>query len=183
MFRRACLIIVLGLLATGCQSSGPLLSRQTTVGTLKTSVSQLEYQNDQLRKQVAELKSESRDFEDRLVQEQAENDDLATRLDNARSLLGQRDGPENVRTGSRSSSASENSVDEIPPPRARRSSGKRKPPAVSIPRQIEPARESDDVGLSEDPPSRSRLAAARRPREERWLPVARGLGTRQGELK
>lgn len=182
MLGRTLLIVVFAGLATGCQGSGPILSRQTTMGTLKTTVSQLEFQNEQLQKQVAELKSENRHYEDRLVQEQTENDDLATRLDNAKSLLGQRSGAGDVRTGSRSRSE-DDPVDEPSPPKVRRSNSRRKPPAASIPGRIEPSRDSDDVSLSDDPPTRSRMTASRRPREERWLPVARGLGTRQGELK
>ena len=182
MFRRAFPIVVLGLLVAGCESGAPLLSRQTTLGTLKTSVSQLEYRNEQLQKQVAELKSENRHFEDRLVQEQTENDDLATRLDNLKGQVGQRDGAENIRTGSRTPTE-DNSVDDLPPPKSRRSSGRRKPPAASIPGRIEPARESDDVGLSDDPPPRRRVASDRPTREDRWLPVARGIGTREGELR
>jgi len=182
MLGRTLLIVVLAGLATGCQGTGPILSRQTTMGTLKTTVSQLEFKNDQLQKQVAVLKSENRHFEDRLVQEQAENDDLATRLDNAKGLLGQRGGAGDMRTGSRSR-VDDDPVDEPPPPKARSSNSRRKPPAASIPGRIEPAHDSDDVGLSDEPPPRSRLAASRRPREERWLPVARGLGTRDAERK
>ncbi len=182
MLRRTLPIVVLAGLAAGCQGTGPILSRQTTVGTLKTSVSQLEFRNDQLEKQVTELKSENRHYEDRLVQEQTEADNLATQLDDMKGRSGQKDGPVDLRTGSRSR-AVDDPAEETPQPKARRSNGRRKPPAVSIPGRIEPARDPDDVGLSDDPPTRSRVASARRPREERWLPVARGLGARQGELK
>ena len=169
------LLVCIGMLA-GCQS-GPIASRQATLGTLKTSVSQLEFKNQELEKQVAELKSENRHYEERLTQEQTENDDLATRLDNVKSMLGQRDGAMDIRTGGRS--RSDVDLDE-PAPKARRSTVRRKPPAASIPGRIEPARDADDVGMNDDPPSRGRLASSTkaRPREERWLPVAQGLGTR-----
>ena len=183
MLGRTLLIVALAGLATGCQGTGPILSRQTTLGTLKTTVSQLEFKNDSLEKQVAELKSENRHFEDRLVQEQAETDDLATRLDNTKSLLGQRGGANDVRTGSRSRTEDDLSDDPPPASKARRSSGRRKPPAASIPGRILPSKDADDVSYSDDPPTSSRVASARRPREERWLPVARGLGTRQVEVK
>lgn len=84
--------LVAGLLVTltGCAQSGSLLSQRTTVGSLKTSVSHLEYENQQLRREVASLKGENREFENRLVQEEAINGDLTARLDDARSLLAQR---------------------------------------------------------------------------------------------
>ncbi len=163
MTGRPALIVALAglMLLTGCQGGpGPLTSRYTTLGSLKTSVSQLEFQNEQLAKQVAELKSENRHFGDRLVQEEAENGDLAARLDDARNVLGQRGGDEPATT------------------KVRRSGNtKRKPPAAAIPGRIEPSDDPDgkDVGLS-DPPPRSRVAA-RPPRDDRWLPVARGLGS------
>lgn len=166
---------LVGLTLPGCQSPGPLFSRQVTLGSLKTSVSQLEFRNEQLSKQVATLKSENRRIEDRLVQEEADNGDLAARLDDARNLLGDRG--MDIRTGSRSSD------DASPPTTVRRSKSTRKPPAASIPGRIEPARDSegDDVGLT-DPPARGRTAA-RQPSDRRWLPVARGLGVGQSAIK
>lgn len=169
---------LVGLTLPGCQSPGPLFSRQVTLGSLKTSVSQLEFRNEQLSKQVATLKSENRRIEDRLVQEEADNGDLAARLDDARNLLGERG--VNIRTGARTDDLSEQSPSSS---KVRRSKSTRKPPAASIPGRIEPARdfEGDDVGLA-DPPARSRTVA-RQPRDQRWLPVARGLAVGQSAVK
>ncbi len=186
MLRKTGLFVlpVLTLTLVGCQGmgAGPLTSRQTTLGTLKTSVSQLEFQNEQLQKQVADLKSENRRYEDRLSQEQAENDDLATRLDNVKGLLGQRGEPSDIRTGGRT--RSDVDPDEPSTTRVKRSTSRRKPPAASIPGRLEPAKNTDDdLGSVESAPSRSRLASGSRIREDRWLPVAKGLGTRQTEIK
>ncbi len=175
-------IVALAGLLSGCQSPGPILGRQTTLGSLKASVSQLEFRNEQLEKQLAELKSDNRHYEERLVQEKNENDDLATRLDNAKSLLGDRG--KDIRTGSRSKTTGESEpLDEPPPPRARRSKSSRPPPAAVIPGRLEPAREpsADDLGDLRSPrPSRS---LARRPAEERWLPVRLGVGSGRGVVK
>ena len=51
---------------------------------MKTTISHLQFENEQLKTEVAKLKEESRSFEDRLVQEQVHNGDLAARLDDWR---------------------------------------------------------------------------------------------------
>lgn len=166
MTGRSLTIVALAGLAAGCQG-GPISSHQSMVGSLKTSVSQLEFQNDELQRQVASLKSENRRFEDRLVQERAENQELASRLG---------DNPSDFRTGSKSVSEDDSSVDPVAP-KPRRSRSSRKPPAASIPGRIEPAREpSDDVSLA-PPRPRGRLAS-RRTLDDRWLPVARAAAAR-----
>ncbi len=164
------ILLIAGLSGlAGCEGGGPLTSRTTAMGSLKASVSQLEFQNDELQRQVSSLKAENRRFEDRLVQERAENERLAKQLDGG---LGE--APSNVRTGSRTPGDD----DEIPPPRARRTKAPRQPPAAAIPGRITPARPSsddDDLGSADPEPSRSRLAS-RRSIDDRWLPVARGTG-------
>jgi outer membrane murein-binding lipoprotein Lpp len=175
----AVLGLALACLVAGCESPGPLLSRQTTLGTLKTSVSQLEFQNEQLQKQIAGLKSDNRRLDDRLAQEQAENDDLANRLSDDKGLLGSQG--QEFKTGSRSKAGLSDDVDELPPARVRRSNSRRQPPTVIIPGRMEPAREREpadgDVGMW-DPPAR-----VRKPLDERWLPVARGTGAADGTVK
>src|SRR3954451_20832316 len=49
-------------LLTGCSQMGTTFPRRTTVGTLKSSLSQLEFENDKLRREVAQLKTDSRDI-------------------------------------------------------------------------------------------------------------------------
>lgn len=182
MTGRTLLIVALAGLAAGCEGGGPLTSRHIMMGSLKTSVSQLEYQNDELQRQVAALKAENRRFEDRLVQERAENEALANQLDGAKGRLGENTG--DIRTGSRSRSSSVDDADEPPPSQVRRSKSRRQPPAVAIPGRIEPSRvdPGDDDVSSVLPPAKSRLAS-RRTIDDRWLPVARGTGSGQAALK
>ena len=47
----------------------------------------MEYENQQLRREIASLKAEVRQAEDRLVQEESANGDLSARLGNAMALL------------------------------------------------------------------------------------------------
>src|SRR5881628_2443438 len=89
---------------SGCAQSGSVLSQRTSVGTLKTGVSQLEFQNQQLRREVANLKADNRRIEDQLVQEESVNGELSARLDDARDLLGRR-GVASQETGSDPESA------------------------------------------------------------------------------
>jgi hypothetical protein len=70
------------------------------VGQLKTSLSHLEFENEQMKKRTAKLERENRSMEDRLVQEQMENGDLTARLDDARNLLRDRGLEGDVRLGS-----------------------------------------------------------------------------------
>src|SRR3954465_2235557 len=72
------------LLVAGCAQPPRFLSNRVSYGTLKTSLSHLEYENQQLRPQVSQLKSETRDIETRLVREERDNAALSARLDNAR---------------------------------------------------------------------------------------------------
>ena len=169
------------VLVAGCTQPGPITSHRTLVGGLKTNVVNLESENDELRKQVATYKSESRDFEDQLVQERAHGDDLATRLDNAKGLLG-RTGGIDREVSSRSdleppssSRSTFSDSDPIPPPRNARKSSRatRKPPAASIPSPVEldpPASTSSNEDRAWGP--QSRLNA-----DDQWLPIASGTGS------
>ncbi len=80
-------IAAYGLAAAGCAQDSSWVGSNSTVGSLKTSVTQLEHDNAQMRKQVADLESEKRRLSEKLAQERVTNDDLSTRLDNARGLL------------------------------------------------------------------------------------------------
>jgi hypothetical protein len=84
----------------GCSGQSSFLTRGPTVGQLKTSLSHLEYENEQLKKTTAKLERENRSMEDRLVQEQLENGDVTARLDDARNLLRERGLGDDVRLGS-----------------------------------------------------------------------------------
>jgi hypothetical protein len=97
---------VLGLLCgglccgAGCSGRSTILTGGPTVGQLKTSLSHLEYENEQLKKTTAKLQRENRSLEDRLVQEQMENGDVTARLDDARNLLRERGMDDDLRLGS-----------------------------------------------------------------------------------
>src|SRR5947209_18443807 len=71
----------------GCAQSGPLTSRGTTLGSLKASVSQLEFDNERLRKEVAELKADNARLDTQLAQEREANGEVTARLDDAKDLL------------------------------------------------------------------------------------------------
>ena len=90
-----------------------------TVGQLKTSLSHLEYENEQLKARTAKLEKESRSMENRLVQEQIDNGDLTARLDDARNLLRDRGLESDVKLGSRRRGDGDESFADDDGPRAR----------------------------------------------------------------
>jgi hypothetical protein len=157
--------------AAGCAQPGPLLSGRASVGTLKASVSHLEFENHQLRRQVAGLEADNRKIEQSLVQERSANGELSARLDDARALLGQR----GVGADEGSAAASGSSIRSTMP--AGNSTRKRrKPPFAQIPGHLDvPA--PDDQDPEEGPePGREDLGPQSRldgPRP--WLPVAGDL--------
>ena len=171
----------------GCSQPGPIATRRNTVGALKASVSQLEYANDNLKKQVADLKAERTRVANDLDDEAARNGELTARLDDAKTAL-RRGGGGSVASldpGGTPSSSSEVSrastaaADDIPPPRrssssVRPSKSARKPPTTQIPR-IDSSADADP-GALELPPAEKfdpGPQASRVP-DDRWLPVARG---------
>jgi hypothetical protein len=112
---------VSALASTGCSGRTSYITGGPSVGQLKTSLSRLEYENDQLKTQVARLKEENRTMEDRLVQEQIHTGTLTAKLDDARNAL--RDNGYDV--------------DDVPSqprtlPAGRRTSKTRKPPSAQI---------------------------------------------------
>ena len=72
---------------SGCSGRSSFLSGGPTVGQMKTSLAHLEYDNAQMKREVAKLRRENRAMEDRLVQEEQDSGELAARLDDARNLL------------------------------------------------------------------------------------------------
>jgi hypothetical protein len=161
----------------GCSSPGPLTSRQTMVGSLKASVSQLEYENQKLKKEVGELKADNSRIDNQLVQEREANGEIAARLDDAKDLLRRQGG--NVQAMGNSLKNFED--DGIPPPvaapKGRKVNNKRPSPTVRIPSpEFAPSPSADD-DLSYEPPGRRPrdIGSIDREEEDRWLPVARGL--------
>lgn len=136
--------VVLGLVcaglsaSAGCSGESRFLTGGPTVGQLKTSLSHLEFENEQLKKKTAKLEQENRSMEDRLVQEQIDNGDLTARLDDARNLLRDRGLEPDVKLGSRRRGDGDDGLteDEGPQgrtlPTGRRARQRRKPPFAQI---------------------------------------------------
>jgi hypothetical protein len=150
-------LLVLGLLAiSGCAGRDTILLGGASVGQLKTTVSHLQFENEQLKTEVAKLKDEQRTIEDRLVQVQIHNGDLAARLDDARNLLRDRGVDADTRLGTRSRGSraidtdGEGSQARTLP--ARRTTRKpRKPPAASIRSDLDDLPTALDEGDEDSP--------------------------------
>jgi outer membrane murein-binding lipoprotein Lpp len=178
--RLAIPLAALGLWWSGCASQGPLLSRQTTLGTLKTSVSHLEYENEQLKRELAEAKTENQRITRRLDQEEAANGELTARLDDARNLISRQGTDSEGLAGSTRPLPGPEPADPRPTltPAGRRPN---KPPFAQIrgridippPPDEEPLEvpDADDRGAFLGPQGRPGRTAP-----SPWLPVARGLG-------
>lgn len=130
------LLLCLAAAGPGCSGRGTYITGGPTTGQLKTSLSRLEYENDQLKTQVARLKRENRSFEDRLVQEQIHSGDLAARLDDARNII-------------RDRGYDFDDIDADAPlsrpqtlPAGRATPPRRKPPTARIP---SPARDDEEI--------------------------------------
>jgi hypothetical protein len=157
-------LVILGLACTaGCSGRGSFLTGGPTTGQLKASLAHMEVENQQLRKQVAQLRTDSRAIEDRLVREELNNGDLTARLDNARNLLRDRgvEFDEKPRTASNSrrsmfdddddedyASSGAGAGSRRTLPTGQPSKRTRKPPFARIPGRIE--RDLDEEDLDED---------------------------------
>ncbi len=182
------------LFVTGCAERDTFLTGGPSTGQLKTSLSHLQYDNEQLKTEVAKLKEESRSMEDRLVQEQIHNGDLTARLDDARNILRDRGLDTDTRIGARTrGKRSTDPDDEIVQPRTlpagQRTKKPRKPPAASIPGDLDnlPTASEDSPSQSDTisfrsngpasrPPSFSDESARSSSDDDRlpWQPVATG---------
>ncbi len=181
------LAIILSVAAlAGCAGRDSILTGGPTTGQLKTSLSHLEFENQQLKKAVAKLERENRMTEDKLAQEQMENGELTARLDDARNLL--RDGKEpETRLGSQRDDG-ESSARTVPTGQSSRK--RRKPPFAVIPGPVEimPPVGDDDSATDRRRSNRNPGASKRatddndlnrqsyRGTPARWLPVADSTG-------
>lgn len=161
-------MVLLAATVSGCAQSGPLLTQGTTVGSLKTSLSHMEYENQQLKREVASLKAENRDIEGRLVQEESVNGELSARLDDARDLLRGR--------GIADDTGSDGGAPRTTLPAGQSTRKKRKPPFARIPGRLDPLPSLED----ETEPQSKRDPSADGPqsrlqRNNVWLPVVGGL--------
>ena len=175
--RTLALCLVLAATAPiGCSGANPFTSRQTTMGTLKASVSQLEFENEKLRKEVGELKADNSRLDSQLAQEQSANGEITARLDDAKDLLRRQGG--NAQAMGGSSKTFEDDI--VPPPvatpRPRRVNNRRTSPTVTIP---PPASRPNDDDLGYQAPGRTPrdVGPLDAGDDDRWLPVARGLGS------
>lgn len=171
--------LLAGLLAalSGCAQSGSMLTQRTNVGSLKTGLSHLEYENHQLKKEAASLKAENRQIEDRLVQEESANGDLTARLDDARTLLSRRglDGGGEPDSGALDPGPSRKAL-----PAGQSNRKRRKTPFAQIPGRIDvlPPADDDPSSPGWGKPAPSGFAepgpTGNTDRPTIWLPVARG---------
>ncbi len=133
--RLAALAFGLCLMA-GCSGGRSILVGGPTVGQLKTSLSRVEYENNELESRVARLERDNRALENRLSQEQLDNGELAARLDDARNLLRDRGVEFDTRLSAKTSPDNPEDEDEASahPRRARSASRpRRKVPLARIP--------------------------------------------------
>lgn len=186
-------LLLAGWLPTlaGCKSAGPITSRRNTMGMLKSSVSQLEASNQDLKRQVATLRSESSRFETELAQERQANGELTARLDDAKQVIRRHGGDVTAlnTAPARASTTTTGDSDEIPAPArpspARRSSRTpRKPPAAALPTPgpaasatITPGRGSSSFDVDPGPQTNRDD-----PDDGRWLPIARSGRGRGGAI-
>jgi hypothetical protein len=169
-----------GLLAAtslllGCSTPGPIRSRYTTIGTLKTSLSHLEFENQQLRSKVTSLESDNRDIENRLVQEENLNGDLSARLDDARDVMAQHGYDWGNSNSSGGTTRDDSSSRTLPAGRSNRTP--RKPPFARIPGRVDsppPADGYDDEFNRPSLPSNDAFGPQSLRDDGQWLPIARG---------
>lgn len=172
----------------GCSGRGTYITGGPSAGQLKSSLSRVEFENDQLRTQVARLKDENRQFEERLVQEQLHNGEITAKLDNVRNAMRDRgyDDPD----GDLDAPAARQSRTL---PAGRTSPPKRKAPAAQISRSVD-VDEIPPIRIEDDAPRPGRSSSSpssRRPRSSpttaepaddmgfsekdlRWTPIAQG---------
>ncbi len=135
----------------GCAQSGLKSSKQTQVGSLRETVSQLETEKSKLERQVAGLNTENQRLEDRLVQEQAHSDQLSARLDDTRKLTRgvDLDALDARTTASTRGSSPVDSSDRRTTPANQRG---RKTPFAQIPGEIQPLNDSQGDSRSSSRP-------------------------------
>jgi len=162
-------------LLAGCAQPNPILSRYTTIGTLKTSLSHLEFENQQLRSKVATLESDNREIENRLVQEEAVNGDLSARLDDARDVLTQHGSNWGGSPGGTNQGGS-SSARTLPAGRSNRTP--RKPPYARVPGRSDSTTPTDNFNDEFNRPNFPSADAlgpqSMRDDDSQWLPIARG---------
>jgi hypothetical protein len=149
--RTIAIVLACAGLGSGCAQPGPLLGRRTTIGTLKASVSQLEFEKAQLARALDEQKAEFRRVESRLSQEEDANGELTARLNDARVMLRAR-GYDTEGLAGPTRSATEPDERPTTTPAGRSSRPGRKPPFARIPGRVDPAPPADEPEGNDDDP-------------------------------
>ena len=176
----------------GCAGRETILTGGPMVGQLKTSLSHLEYENQQLKRSVSKLERENRSIEDRLVQEQLDNGELTAKLDDVRNLARERGLDLDTRVGSHRDDGG-TTTRTLPTGQSTRK--QRKPPFAVIPGRVEifPPVQDDDTA-SKPPSARDAKSSGRSDQEDdlnrhsyrggglRWLPVADGTVDSMSQL-
>jgi hypothetical protein len=173
-------------MVAGCAGRETILTGGPTVGQLKTSLSHLEYENEQLKRSVAKLQQENRKIEDRLVQEQLDNGELTAKLDDVRTLARERGLDVDTRVGSHRED-DDGTAKTLPTGQSTRK--RRKPPFAVIPGRVEIFPPEQDDGTASKSRSSGSTKSGRssnldadddlnrhsyRSGTLRWLPVADG---------
>ena len=162
-------------LLSGCAETGGLLSRRPTTGALRTSLAQLQHDNEQLKREVADLQVENRRVAEKLDESEEANGDLTARLNDAKAAI-KGDGSILADT-SPPAASSRRRDDRQTTPAGRSSRTPRRPPFARIPNRIEDAPADDLLEDSDAPPARRRAdlgPQSRRDGPARWLPVDPG---------
>jgi hypothetical protein len=186
--RKTVLFLSAAAACAGCSQPSSFLDRRTTVGSLKTSVSHLEYENQQLRTKVTKLESDNRAIENRLVEEESLNGDLTARLDDARDLItrqGNGWGGDGSVAGSDVRDAGEgdpSSARTLPAGRSNRKP--RKPPFARIPGRGDepPPPAAEEPGVDPRAPVDGFEPQSWRD-DGRWLPIARGSAATSSQVR
>ncbi len=150
-FRKKLVGVTLLAAAAGCANATDLTGRQTSIGTLKASVSQLHAEKDKLEQQVAGMEAENRRLENRLGRSEQENGVLQARLEDNRRGFG---GSTELGSGNAEALGSNDSSSGSAKAQTRKTRSTRKAPVAAIPGRIAPASPSDtpdrdDSGESE----------------------------------
>ncbi|MFO0961132.1 MAG: hypothetical protein U0800_27445 [Isosphaeraceae bacterium] len=152
----------------GCSSGGGLMQRGPSVGSLKTAVSRLEFENEKLRREVADARADNQRIADQLAQVDAANTDLTARL-------GQFQGG----SPGDDPAVADGAVRARPAGGSGSGSGGRKPPVARIPGQGQAIPSLDDIPVDDQPPRRKSTRSSspdtgyRSEDDQRWLPIAR----------
>jgi hypothetical protein len=175
--------LVLGLtlsLLAGCAGgSAPFQNRFASSSNLKTALSRVEFENEKLRREIADIRAENVRLGDRLAQEQAANSDLTAQLSRSREgnpsasdFDAFDSAPLRAETSPRAIPARNPGTTNRKPPFARIPSAREPVPYLDA--RPEPESDSWDWRGGGEQPRTLDPESRRLNDDHRWLPVARG---------